>query len=884
MGVPAIGDRLWSPALRAWVQVLEAKQLFGRDVVKVLVEGSNQIKSVAATSLESARSFDLGDALSVTAGARIWSALGSDLFLAPLVSKVLPLPHQFRVIRKAMSGFPIRMMLADEVGMGKTIEAGLILKELKLRGMIERVLVLAPKSLLLQWIAEMETLFGERFDLVLPGNWGADVASRGDNEWKRYKQVVSSIDSVKPRESQRGWTQERIDRFNLERFHDLVGAGWDLVIIDESHKIAGASEEVARHELAQEMSKASPHLLLLTATPHSGKSDAFGRLLSLLDPVALQVGTPLNRELVEPHVIRTEKRTATDADGKPLFASRSTRLVSVPFEVRHALQQQLYEEVSTYVIEGYNKALRTGDKGSRLLLILIQRLVSSSTRAIRRFLERRLEVLKNDEATVRALTSPDLPEDVDLNDVAQAALFFVESTSSEQEDVQRLLDLSIQVENAGSDARTEALYEHMLRIAQEDSEPSKKFLVFTEFTATQEMLREFLELRGYPVATLNGSMDLSERREAVEEFCTEKQVLISTDAGGEGLNMQFANVVFNYDLPWNPMRVEQRIGRVDRIGQKQEVRALNLVLENSVEERVYEVWQQKLATILAEFGVDKTGDVLDSGEASAEFERLARTALLNPKALDNEFDQVVTDIRRIAKEGQQTRSLYTGKLADGDKIPTVPLRAWLDTLRGSRQRTLIDEVSAQELSELVIEQINSLRPYFCNGKPVPHLDLGDLGFAVEGWFSVWKVGIADGAWRQQHVFASFCTPDGKTYAKSAQRIWDALATRQVTTKLLEELEHYDYDLVQRTAETEAAELYETVVSKSRERARRRLNALDMSYLARRTALANIGLDTVREARRRDLEREYRERRADIAGAAESLPELDCLFLAKVAAS
>lgn len=879
-----VGQRLWSPALRAWVQVLEAKKLFGRDVVKVLVEGSNQIQTVAATSLEQARAFDLDDALSVTAGARIWSALGSDLFLAPLVSKVLPLPHQFRVLRKAMGGFPVRMMLADEVGMGKTIEAGLVLKELKLRGMVERVLVLAPKSLLLQWIAEMDTLFGERFDLVLPGNWGADVATRGDNEWKRYKQVVSSVDSVKPKDSQRGWTQERIDRFNLERFHDLVGAGWDLVIIDESHKIAGASDEVARHELAKEISKASPHLLLLTATPHSGKSDAFGRLLSLLDPVALQPGTPLKREVVEPYVIRTEKRTATDADGKPLFAARSTRLVSVPFETRHALQQQLYEEVSAYVIDGYNKALRTGDKGSRLLLILIQRLVSSSTRAIRRFLERRIDVLRNDEATERVSVGETLPDDSDLDEVTQAALFFVESTATEVQDVQRLLDLAIQVENAGSDARTEALYEHMLRIAKEDSEPSKKFLVFTEFTATQEMLREFLELRGYSVVTLNGSMDLSERREAVEQFRGEMQVLICTDAGGEGLNMQFANVIFNYDLPWNPMRVEQRIGRVDRIGQTREVRALNLVLENSVEARVYEVWQQKLATILAEFGVDKTGDVLDSGEASAEFERLARTALLNPRALDTEFDQVVTDIRRIAKEGQETRRLYSGQLAEGDRMPTVPLRAWLDTLRGSHQRTLYDEISAQELSEMVVERINSLRPYFCEGKPVPNLRLGDLGFEVEGWFSIWRVGIADGVWRQQHVFASFCTPDGKAFAKSAQRIWDSFATRQAAVSLVEEIETYDFRLVQSIAENEANDLYEAVVSKSRERAKRRLNALDMSYLARRTALANIGLDNVREARRRELEREYQDRRTEIAGAAEALPELDCLLLARVATS
>lgn len=196
----------------------------------------------------------------------------------------------------------------------------------------------------------------------------------------------------------------------------------------------------------------------------------------------------------------------------------------------------------------------------------------------------------------------------------------------------------------------------------------------------------------------------------------------------------------------------------------------------------------------------------------------------------------------------------------------------------------MDEVSAQELSELVVERINSLRPYFCDGKSVPSLRLADLGFEVQGWFSIWRVGIADGAWRQQHVFASFCTPDGKSFAKSAQRIWDALATRQAGVSLVEELETYDFTLVESLAEGEANELYESVVSKSRERAKRRLNVLEMSYLARRTALGNIGLDNVRESRRRELEKEYQDRRAEISGAAEALPELDCLFLARVEAS
>lgn len=867
----------WYPRGGVWVRVLERKRLFGRETAKVLVEGRDQVLTVSAEALQAEPQVGLQDVLTTVAGARIWHALGSDLFLAPLVSKVLPLPHQFRVLRRVMGGFPVRMMLADEVGMGKTIEAGLVLKEMKLRGMIERVLILAPKSLMLQWIAEMDTLFDEDFELVLPGDWNAGVTTRSHNEWKRYDQVITSMDSVKPKSDHRGWSDEKIARYNLERFHDLVHAGWDLVIIDEAHKVAGASEDVARHELARELSKAAPHLLLLTATPHSGKSDAFRRLLSLLDPATFEAGAPLTRTYVEPIVVRTEKRTATDADGKPLFAPRQTKLVEVPLDQKHALQQALYEAVSEYVIEGYNRAERTGDKGYRLLLILIQRLVSSSTRAVRRFLERRLEVLDG------IVNQAEGFDDAELEEAVQAALFKHDRTREREEmdEVRRLLSLAQQVEQAGPDARTEALLDHMIQIAREDGEPSKKYLVFTEFTATQDMLQEFLEQRGYTVATLNGTMDLEERKAAQEAFRADAQLLISTDAGGEGLNMQFAHVVFNYDLPWAPMRVEQRIGRVDRIGQKRPVKAINLVLENSVEARVYEVWQEKLATILEEYGVDKTGDILDSGEADVQFERLARTALLNPDALEHEFDRMVTEIRRIADEGQRTKALYSNDLDAADRIPTVPLRSWLDTLMGADQGSLfVDEV---DLSEVVVQHINELRSLFAEGKPVPILNGQGLGFDLDGWFGIWRIGIADGAWRQQRVFATFTADDGTSYGKSAQRLWDEISTRQLQLSLNGTTTDYVIDVLRSAAEEASESIFESVVTKTQERTERRLRALDVSYLARRGALSKIGLPAVREARRRELEAEYERKKGDFTLAAEALPDLDCLFLARISA-
>ena len=162
------------------------------------------------------------------------------------------------------------------------------------------------------------------------------------------------------------------------------------------------------------------------------------------------------------------------------------------------------------------------------------------------------------------------------------------------------------------------------------------------------MLREFLEEHGFSVVCLNGSMDLDQRRRVQQSFAEKTRIMVSTDAGGEGLNLQFAHVVINYDLPWNPMRIEQRIGRVDRIGQKHPVKAFNLVFEDSVELRVREVLENKLLTILDEFGVDKTEDVLDSAESGALFERLYAQAILNPGGIEANIEKLIQEVREQA--------------------------------------------------------------------------------------------------------------------------------------------------------------------------------------------------------------------------------------------
>jgi hypothetical protein len=302
-----------------------------------------------------------------------------------------------------------------------------------------------------------------------------------------------------------------------------------------------------------------------------------------------------------------------------------------------------------------------------------------------------------------------------------------------------------------------------------------------------------------------------------------------------------------------------------------------------VEARLYEIWQEKLETILLEFGVDKTGDVLDSSDASAQFERLARTALLNPDALNDEVDLVVMDIRKAAAKASQLHSLYTSPVEERDRVPSVPLHAWVRTMAGEVAAPDAMQGEQIDLSAQVIERINALTPFFAVGKPIPRLKLEGLGFPLDGWFSLWKVGIAEGIWRQQNVFALFNTPEGKSFSKSAQRVWDELAANQVTITVEGETDEYDLDKIQEQAERESIELYNSVVRKAQTRAKHRIFALETSYLARKSSLARIGLDAVRESRRRELETEYATRRAEINLVTQALPEITCLFLARIVA-
>ena len=340
------GDFAFDTVAGANVKILERIEMWGYTSYKVFNPATGRVYKATEEQLNTS-----GNAIQYDENYLRYVALLSKIknetaggFLSALASGIIPLPHQLHVLNRAMETNNIRYILADEVGLGKTIEAGMIIKELKSRGLVQRVLVVCPTGLVTQWASEMQEKFREKFHVILPSDY--DTIRRltdADDVYGQYDQVISPMDSIKPIEKHTGWTDERVEKYNEERIYSIINSGWDLIIIDEAHRVAGSSGEVARYKLGYLLSQASPYLLLLSATPHNGKTEPFLRLVRLLDEEAFPNTKSIVKEQVAPYLIRTEKREAIDNNGNLLFKNRITHLVELQWDERHTFQRELYE-------------------------------------------------------------------------------------------------------------------------------------------------------------------------------------------------------------------------------------------------------------------------------------------------------------------------------------------------------------------------------------------------------------------------------------------------------------------------------------------------------------------------------------------------------------
>jgi superfamily II DNA or RNA helicase len=940
-------------------KVIEEQTFWGQTVCRVWLPNQDAVVRIPRSALQ-----PLGTQLQpdieaqrityIAAAAKVAEVLdggagdGDDpVLLAPMESNVIPLPHQLHALSRAISGDRVRYVLADEVGLGKTIEAGLVMRELKLRGLVRRTLVVTPKGLATQWVAEMDSHFNERFQLILGEDIGAmQRLSSGDGSaispWAMFDQVIVSLDSVKPLDKRRGWSAARVAEYNRSRFEDLITVGWDLIVVDEAHRLGGSTDAVARYKLGRGLAEAAPYVLLLSATPHQGKSDAFHRLINLLDSDTFPDVESVTQERVAPFVIRTEKRKAIDAEGKPLFKPRRTQMVPVAWEARHYPQQRLYEAVTDYVRDGYNQALREKKRHIGFLMILMQRLVTSSTRAILTTLERREAVLKGNELRDRQLSlrfdavngsDAETQElyDMDGQELLDELLSRVSALKNERSHVETLLEAARACEQAGPDAKAEALIDWIYRLQAEENEPDLKVLIFTEFVPTQEMLKEFLETRGISVVTLNGLMDMDARRRVQDAFRDDIRVLISTDAGGEGLNLQFSHVIINYDIPWNPMRLEQRIGRVDRIGQTRTVRAINFTIEDSVEFRVREVLEQKLAVIFEEFGIDKTGDVLDSAQAGELFEDAFAAAILDPENIERAADHTAKRIRdeiRIARDAASP----LGASAEPDtqsaeQLRLHPLPNWLERMtvsylsahggKAERRRDAWDltwpdgerlakcvfstrEAERLPDADLLTLENSRIRGLALNlsmiaaGQLVPVVSIGDLPPGIEGCFGLFEIRVQSGLATggrfiripivRRRYLSVFVDGQDRVFLPTARHIWDAIQTAEIGIEDALEPARSEalHDRIMEAAKQAGEPIFSALRREHLDAIEREMERGATALRARRRAIERVGLPEVRQHRLKRCDADEAEWRREIEEARQIMPEIRPLLLMQVA--
>ncbi len=583
---------------------------------------------------------------------RIRMAYLFDPHLAVHTSLVEPFPHQITAVYEEMlSQQPLRFLLADDPGAGKTIMAGLLIKELMARGDLDRCLIVCPGNLVDQWQDELYQRFHLPFDILTNDRI---EASRSGNALLEMPLAISRLDKL-----------SRDENLQIK----LRQTEWDLIICDEAHKMSasffgGETKETKRYKLGKLLSELSRHFLLMTATPHNGKEEDFQLFMALLDGdrfegrfrdgVHVTDTSDLMRRMVKEQLYKF--------DGTPLFPERLAYTVSYKLS---DLEANLYTQVTNYVREEFNRADALEGEGRKgtvgFALTILQRRLASSPEAIykslirrRERLERRLreeELLKrgsqsriNGQDVLTPMTEEEIEELDDMTDseVEQVEDKFVDQATAartiselqaEIETLKRLEGLALKVRNSGTDKK----WEELSKILQDNPEmfdenrSRRKLIVFTEHRDTLSYLENRIKAlvgRDEAVVTIHGGMGREERKKKEELFKQDKsvQILVATDAAGEGINLQRAHLMVNYDLPWNPNRIEQRFGRIHRIGQTEVCHLWNLLAEETREGDVYLTLLRKIESERAALG-GGVFDVLGKAIGGAELRKLLIEAI-----------------------------------------------------------------------------------------------------------------------------------------------------------------------------------------------------------------------------------------------------------------
>ena len=640
---------------------------------------------VSLTVLEPALSYD-GDGKLLRLGLQAYAlgiAYEFDPFFGLSISRVDPLPHQLEAVYEYLLKLPrVRFLLADDAGAGKTIMSGLLVRELKLRGLAERVLVVCPANLTFQWQRELREKFDEKFVILR----GGDIRDQfGVNQWLEQKLLITSLDLAKRTDVLPG----------LRQVH------WDLVIVDEAHRMSWTppSRKTARYALGELLRDSTDHLLMLTATPHKGDPVNFTLFLQLLDPDAYadvkSVGRAMDQRRAPFYLRRTKEAMVYFPERKPdgtwearkIFTKRIPRTVDFQID---GTEFELYREVTRFVKRQSANAAAQGDdpraRAVGFLMSLYQRRLASSTYAMRHSLDNRAKRLEQGlkEAQDLAREAPDIPDPDELEEMEEGererlerileAITLAGNAEQVRQEVAELQGLAEQakaVEDSGVEAKLTRLKDLLHREGFFDR-PDQRLLLFTEFKDTLDYLVERLKTWGFRVGTIHGGMKAGSRDEPGTRLYAEQQfkegaiqVLVATEAAGEGINLQICHILFNYDIPWNPNRLEQRMGRIHRYGQTEDCLIFNFVATNTIEGHVLGRLLEKLQEIRNALDDDAVFNVVGEILPAAHIERVLRDfysgklgeADLEDRLLRNVDERQFRAICQNALEGLATKKL-----------------------------------------------------------------------------------------------------------------------------------------------------------------------------------------------------------------------------------
>lgn len=653
------------------------------------------------------------------------------------------LPHQVVLTHRIATASPRRFLVADEVGLGKTIEAALILRELASRGELTRVLVVTPAGLVNNWHRELNDVFNLNFEVF--GSEG-DITDRKTNAFAKHDRLIASIDTLK--------RPARINRL-------LDAPNWDLIIVDEAHhmtaqKTGGKIRKTDNYKLGEALNGHARDMLLLSATPHQGNHFQFWMLIQLLNPALFSSPEDMveNRHRLNEIMFRRTKADACHSDGTSLFARR---LVHTESFLMRKDEKEFYEKLRNYLEDGFDLARRKGNKGRTLgfLMAIFQKIVASSFAAVRRTLKRRMLMLTLHEALLR-----DRVLDIDARDhLYEEARKIIHSEWDLGEDpisrteVDRIMtdlkyrlakklgaevpevvsdsysnELTLsQIDDVASNSVDLHLPEERFRIKsllaifpdQRETKvqklldgletlwqenPDEKVIIFTTYLGTVDLLAREIE-ENFPKQGIvvirggdHGAKVAAERRFKMK---TGPRVLICTAAGREGINLQSARVLFNFDLPWNPMDLEQRIGRIHRYGQRHTSQVYNLVLSDTIEGRIFLLLNDKLAEIARTLGkVDADGNIAEDlrsqilGQLSENlnYDRLYREALSDP-----ELKRVAIEVETALSNAKEAREVVFDLFQDLDGFslddyrPLSDISSNMERLLKFLKASLVDE-------------------------------------------------------------------------------------------------------------------------------------------------------------------------------------------------